>query len=87
MRKCDQCFSSHARVHSIIMKRIEILSEMYDRVLLIAVLNITSVGIVKTVAFKARTQKQVVCKMSHFRFSVVGSKRCTTTSEVCSYIC
>ena len=69
------------------MIRIEILSEMYDRVLLIAVLNLTSDEIIKTVAFKARTQKQVVCKMSHFHVGVVGRKRCTPTSEVCSYIC
>ena len=57
--------SSHAEVHSIIMTRIEILSEMCDRGFLIAVFNITSIEIIKTVVFKARTQKQVVHKMSH----------------------
>ena len=73
--------SSHAEVYSIIMTRIQILSEKCDRGFLIAVLNIISVEIIKTVMLKARTQKQGVFKMSHFLLGVVGNRRCT--SEVC----
>ena len=39
---------------------------MCDRGFLIALFKITSVEVIKTVAFTARTQKQVVRKSSHF---------------------